>query len=65
MLSCSFPGDAAVRHSVAFFTNCTYTAPVACLPSCCAPADGRPPARFPPITAGEYILGRLGLIGAG
>ncbi len=52
----------AVRHSVAFFANPTYYAPVECFPSCCAPAKGMPPPQYEATTAGKYISGRLGLM---
>ena len=50
------------RHSVAFFANPSYYTPVACFPSCCAPAEGMPPPQFEATTAGKYISGRLGLM---
>ena len=52
----------AVRHSVAFFANPTYYAPVECFPYCCAPAKGMPPPQYEATTAGKYISGRLGLM---
>jgi isopenicillin N synthase-like dioxygenase len=50
------------RYSVACFANPTFETRVACLPTCCAPAAGMPPARFEPTTAGRYISRRLGLM---
>lgn len=50
------------RFAVAMFANPTFTSRVACLPSCCAPTPGRPPAQYAPTTAGAYISGRLGLM---
>jgi isopenicillin N synthase-like dioxygenase len=50
------------RHSVAFFANPTFDVLVEPLPSCCAPAPGRPSPRFEPVTAGQYISQRLGLM---
>ena len=55
-------GGATVRHSVAFFANPTYYAPVECFPSCCAPVEGMPPPQYEATTAGKYISGRLGLM---
>lgn len=46
-------GGAGDRLSIAFFGNCDYTTPVACLPTCTGP--GNPP-KYPPTTVGEHLL---------
>ena len=56
------PSNPVARHSVAFFANPTYSTVVECFPSCCAPAEGRPPPRYEPIVAGKYMSQRLGLM---
>ncbi|KAK9843645.1 hypothetical protein WJX81_000832 [Elliptochloris bilobata] len=43
------------RYSIAFFFDPAFSARVECLPTCCS--DTRP-AKFPPTTSGEYLLGR-------
>jgi len=46
-------GMTPARQSIAFFCNPNFTAEVACLPNCGASA------KYPPINAGDYIVGRL------
>ncbi|RXW21965.1 hypothetical protein EST38_g3916 [Candolleomyces aberdarensis] len=41
------------RQSIAFFCNPNFSAEVACLPNC------GPHAKYPPVNAGDYIVGRL------
>jgi isopenicillin N synthase-like dioxygenase len=45
------------RYAIAFFMDPDYHARIECLPSCAGPTR---PARYPPITAGEYMLRRFG-----
>jgi isopenicillin N synthase-like dioxygenase len=44
------------RQSLVFFHNPNYDAPVACLPSC---ESAERPAKYPPTTAGVYLLNRF------
>ncbi len=44
------------RYSVAFFLDPNPDAQVACIPTCIAPGGG---AKYPPITAGEFLHSRL------
>ncbi|KAL7269148.1 hypothetical protein RUND412_008201 [Rhizina undulata] len=46
----------APRYSLPFFFSINYDALVETLPSCITPEN---PSKYPPIVAGEYILGRL------
>lgn len=48
----------APRYSMPFFFEPNFACVVECLPSCRA-ADGALP-KYPPITSGEYLLGRYG-----
>ncbi|KAF6762145.1 hypothetical protein DFP72DRAFT_878117 [Ephemerocybe angulata] len=41
------------RQSIAFFCNPNFNAEVSCLPNCGSPA------KYPPVNAGDYIIGRL------
>lgn len=43
------------RYSIPTFFNLDFDAMVECLPSCCGPDN---PAKYAPITSGEYLLGR-------
>jgi len=45
------------RYSIAFFMDPDYHARIECLPTCVGAST---PARYPPITAGEYMLRRFG-----
>jgi isopenicillin N synthase-like dioxygenase len=44
------------RYSVPFFFGTNYDTLLEVLPSCVGPNR---PAKYPPITAGEYVAGRL------
>ena len=44
------------RYSTVFFAAPSYSTEVACLPSCCSQNN---PARYPPISAGDYIVSRF------
>ena len=44
------------RHSIAFFMDPDFYARIECLPTCAGPAR---PARYTPVTAGEYLLERI------
>ena len=46
-------GGEGDRLSIAFFGNCDYSTPVACLPTCAGP--GNPP-KYAPTTVGEHLL---------
>ncbi|KAF9058011.1 hypothetical protein BJ165DRAFT_1398176 [Panaeolus papilionaceus] len=46
-------GVTPARQSIAFFNNPNFSAEVSCLPNCGTPA------KYPPINAGDYIVGRL------
>ena len=47
------------RHSIPFFINLNFDCRVGCLPGCC---NDDAPAKYPPVTAGEYIMEKLGLM---
>jgi isopenicillin N synthase-like dioxygenase len=44
------------RQSIAFFCNPNFDAEIRCLPNCFGPGMEK---KYPPVTAGEYIVGRL------
>jgi isopenicillin N synthase-like dioxygenase len=44
------------RQSIAFFCNPNFQAEISCLPNCYGPGIDK---KYPPIGAGEYIVGRL------
>lgn len=44
------------RYSIPFFVNPNFHTEISCLPSCTGPGH---PARYPPVTAGDYLLSRF------
>lgn len=54
--------DDPPRHSCAFFANPTFTCTVRPFETCCHPTPDMPHAKYGPITAGDYISRRLGLM---
>jgi len=48
------------RHSIPFFINCNFDTQVSCIPSCRNDQDNK--AKYDTVSAGEYILKRLGLM---
>jgi len=44
------------RRSIAFFCNPNFDTQITCLPTCHGPGQEK---KYPPITTGEYIIGRL------
>ncbi|MEM7433431.1 MAG: 2-oxoglutarate and iron-dependent oxygenase domain-containing protein [Pseudomonadota bacterium] len=50
------PANAPKRHSIAFFHNANYDAKIECIPTCLA--DGEQ-AKYKPVTAGDYLMGRF------
>ena len=44
------------RVSIPFFHQPNYDALIECLPSCTSPDD---PAKYPPVTSGAYLDGRV------
>jgi len=50
------PDGATHRRSVAFFHDGNHDAVIECLPTCQSADD---PPRYPPVTAGEHLMGKL------
>ncbi|GAQ82514.1 hypothetical protein KFL_001140020 [Klebsormidium nitens] len=49
-------GRGQERFSIPFFFEPNFDCLVECLPQCCSPSN---PAKYPPVTVGEYLMGKL------